>query len=191
MKLFITRHGQTEDNLNGITMGQKDSPLTATGIRQAKYKASLLKRKHLYIARIYSSDIGRCMQTAAILSEELGVEEVVFTEGLREIHFGVYEGLPYSAIPERKGGYMHVAFPGGESNETMSRRVIDAINRIYADNKLSNVLIVTHSGPLAAILASCHNESLATTLANKVDNKSVIELSIERPLGYPLLSKAI
>ena len=73
----------------------------------------------------------------------------------------------------------------------MSRRVIDAINRIYADNKLSNVLIVTHSGPLAAILASYHNESLATTLANKVDNKSVIELSIERPLGYPLLSKAI
>lgn len=44
MKLLITRHGQAEDNVAGITMGQRDSALTPLGVEQAHNKALALKR---------------------------------------------------------------------------------------------------------------------------------------------------
>lgn len=103
MKLLITRHGQTEDNVNSITMGQRDSKLTALGIQQAQGKALQLEGLSQKIDYIYTSDLGRCTQTARIISNTLGLPETTPDKNLREISFGKYEGLPYSAIPYIKG----------------------------------------------------------------------------------------
>lgn len=189
MKLLITRHGQTEDNASGITMGQRDSPLTALGVEQAQGKVLALKKLPHKIDRIYASDLGRCIQTTKIISDALGLQEVIFDKRLREICFGQYEGLPYSAIPQVEGGYMKKRFPGGESNEIMAVRVIEAINRIYEANKNACVLAVTHSGPIAAVLASYYGKSLESTLNDKISNEEVVELQIDDRLVYPFRSK--
>lgn len=189
MKLLITRHGQTKDNVAGITMGQRDSVLTPLGVEQARNKALALKRISYKIDYIYSSDLGRCIQTAKIISNELGLIEVVIDKKLREISFGKYEGLPYNAIPEIEGGYMQKRFPGGESNEIMAKRTIDTINHIYNTIPESCVLIVTHSGPIAAILSSYHNRDFEEMLGEKINNEDTIELQIDSPLMYPPYKK--
>ena len=100
MKLLITRHGQTEDNAHGITMGQRDSPLTALGAGQAQGKVLALKKIPHKINRIYTSDLGRCVQTAKIISDAFGLQKAIPDKKLREISFGKYEGLPYNVIPQ-------------------------------------------------------------------------------------------
>ena len=113
MKLLITRHGQAEDNVAGITMGQRrDSALTPLGVEQAHNKALALKRLPYKIDCIYASDLGRCMQTAKIISDKLGSIEIIPDKRLHEIGFEKYEGLPYDAIPKVEGGYMQKRFPG-------------------------------------------------------------------------------
>jgi broad specificity phosphatase PhoE len=189
MKLFVTRHGQAEDNVRGITMGQRGSKLTALGVRQAERKTLELKKLSQKIDRIYTSDLGRCIQTAQIISDTVGLHEATSDKDLREISFGKYEGLPYDAIPHIEGGYMKVRFPDGESNEIMATRVIDAVNRIYEVNKDACVLIVTHSGPIAAIFASYYGKDMEEMLENKIDNNRVVELQVDRRLDYPIYAK--
>lgn len=189
MKLLITRHGQTEDNANGITMGQRDSPLTALGVGQAQGKVLALKKIPHKINRIYTSDLGRCVQTAKIISDAFGLQKAIPDKKLREISFGKYEGLPYNVIPQIQGGYMKVRFPSGESNEIMAARVIEEVNRIYKANKDACVLIVTHSGPIAAILASYYGKNMESTLEDKIGNEEVIELQIDSRLMYPFRLK--
>lgn len=189
MKLLITRHGQAQDNVSGITMGQRDSRLTALGVQQAKSKALQLEKSSQKIDYIYTSDLGRCTQTARVISSALGLPEAIPDKNLREISFGKYEGLPYSAVPHREDGYMEVRFPGGESNEEMVVRVIDAINRIYESNKEACVLVISHSGPIAAILASFYGKELQTTLDSKVGNEEIITLQVDSALAYPIPRK--
>lgn len=43
LKVYLLRHGQTEWNFEGRFQGQKDSPLTALGRRQAEDKEQLLR----------------------------------------------------------------------------------------------------------------------------------------------------
>lgn len=189
MKLLITRHGQAKDNVTGITIGQRDSALTPLGVEQAHNKALVLGELPYKIDCIYTSDLGRCMQTAKIISDELGFVEVIPDKRLREISFGEYEGLPYDAIPKLESGYMQKRFPGGESNEIMATRIIDATNHIYDTNPKLCVLIVTHSGPISAILASYHDRDLREMLNEKINNEDIVKLQINSRLAYPMYIK--
>ena len=94
MKLLITRHGQADGNACGITMGQRDSKLTVLGVRQAERKALKIKKLSQKIDRVYTSDLGRSVQTAQIISDTLGLQKATSDKDLREISFGKYEGLP-------------------------------------------------------------------------------------------------
>ena len=67
MKLIIVRHGETEWNTQDIAMGQLDSPLTLKGIQQAHAIAERLRR--LSFCALYSSDLGRAVQTVNIIAE--------------------------------------------------------------------------------------------------------------------------
>lgn len=44
MKLIITRHGETEENVTGILMGHLPGVLSANGINQAKKISIKIKR---------------------------------------------------------------------------------------------------------------------------------------------------
>src|SRR3989338_5958303 len=90
--LYLVRHGETEWNITHTIMGHTDSPLTQTGINQAKDPAK--KLKDINFAAVFSSDLLRARRTAEIIAAEkkLAVET---TEALRERTFGRYEGQVY------------------------------------------------------------------------------------------------
>lgn len=179
MKLILTRHGQTIDNASGITMGHRNSPLTAKGRRQAEIKADILKIKYPNIKYIYTSDLGRCVETANVIAKNLKGSKIIKYEGLREVSFGIYEGMQYATIPNRPEGYFTDAFPGGESNKDMAMRVISLINSIYDNNRnQAAILVVSHSGPIAAIMASYHREKLQAHIDNKIDNTEIYEIDL-------------
>ena len=85
---YIVRHGQTDWNILGKTQGHGNSDLTPQGIEQAKELSEDIGKYS--IDYIFSSDLGRAMQTAQILGDKLNIE-VQKTEALREMGFGVWE----------------------------------------------------------------------------------------------------
>ena len=68
--LYLTRHGQTEWNVENRFQGGTDSPLTEKGIRQAEYLAKRLRG--ISFESIYSSPAGRALRTAEILPRRSG-----------------------------------------------------------------------------------------------------------------------
>src|ERR1043166_10075988 len=93
--ILLIRHGETLWNQQGRMQGQNDSPLTTTGLEQARKLARRLK--HVEFTTLYSSDLGRAHQTARCIADETG-HEVLADAGLRERSFGIFEGLTNTEI---------------------------------------------------------------------------------------------
>ena len=98
-RIIIWRHGRTEWNVVNRFQGQADIPLDAVGQGQAVRAAEVLAAYRP--AGLYSSDLSRCYQTAAVLAERLGLE-IITDKRLREIHVGSWEGLVGAEV--RDGG---------------------------------------------------------------------------------------
>src|SRR5437879_13343918 len=62
VRILLVRHGETVFNVEGRWQGQSDSPLTERGLAQARELARALAE--VSIAAIYSSDLGRAIDTA-------------------------------------------------------------------------------------------------------------------------------
>lgn len=90
MKLIIVRHGQTNLNKQGRVLGHGPEPLNDTGHSQADAVAKALAQ--VEAEALYSSPINRTMQTAATISEQIGMP-VTSKPGLAEIDAGEMEGV--------------------------------------------------------------------------------------------------
>ena len=88
--LFAVRHGETQWNVIGKQQGHLNSPLTDTGIKQAQGLAEGLSEKNIDV--IYSSDLGRALQTTEIIATTLRLE-IHQDPRLRERHLGSMQGL--------------------------------------------------------------------------------------------------
>jgi hypothetical protein len=96
VRVFIVRHGETEWNTERRWQGQGDSALTSTGVKQARAIGRRLSSVHQsggkIFSAIYSSDLGRCVNTARIIADEIQFEDVTIDSRLRERSFGIFEG---------------------------------------------------------------------------------------------------
>lgn len=151
--LICIRHGQSEINLARRLTGQLDSPLTPLGVEQARRTAEFLRSQP--ITRIYSSDLVRCMDTAAPTAAMHGLP-VIPEPAFREIFAGKWEGMTFDAITAAYPESHHIwmtdmgrAHPdGGESVAQLYDRVTTAMERIVRENEGGCVAIFTHSTPI-------------------------------------------
>lgn len=119
-RLFLARHGQTEWNREHRLQGQRDSPLTAEGVRQALRIAEHLSGHG--VTTVCSSPLGRALRTAVIIADRLGADLIEIPE-LAEIHHGEMAGMTWEEIDvtyphareDRAANRYGWAFPGGES----------------------------------------------------------------------------
>jgi probable phosphoglycerate mutase len=80
--LYITRHGQTEWNVQGRLQGHLDSPLTELGVIQAEQLADSLVNVEFDV--IYSSPSLRTVRTADMIRGERPID-ITIEDKLREI----------------------------------------------------------------------------------------------------------
>lgn len=157
--IFLVRHGETESNINHVVQGHIDSPLTELGVRQAMDVAQ--KAKDFGIDVLLSSDLGRAMDTAKIISSSINVPVEDFSPAYRERNFGDIEGKPVDELMKMYPDYvthdgkfiLEYDFPQAETvNEFYNRAVsgIFGLREKYPDQK---VMLVTHKGILNMIYA--------------------------------------
>jgi len=150
-QVIIVRHGQTEWNIAGIRQGHLDSRLTEKGIAQAKALAQRLARERF--TALYSSDLGRAMQTAMAVADLTG-HEIVTDARLRERHLGIFQGLTAAAImdkyPEERRQFRTLGpdyvLPGGESMRQQVERNVAYLDELAAKHRGEQIVVVTHGG---------------------------------------------
>jgi broad specificity phosphatase PhoE len=175
-RILLVRHGETDWNLDRRLQGHADRPLNDTGRDQARALAEELADEPL--DAVYSSDLARASETARVVAQARGLEVTTLAE-LRERHFGTWEGLSDDEIHERFSEEIANGTLGdGEPREEMDRRVLEALERIAAAHPGGTVLVVSHGGPLRAVLRHCEVDGV-----ERVENCHVLRL--EARDGHP------
>ena len=153
---YIARHGETENNRARRLSGWIDTPLTENGLDPTH--AAITKLDGVPFDEIYSSDLGRAFTTAYVIGRGLGfTKEIHRLSGLREVNYGdaanMYSSDAYELYPKLDRD-THYIPPNGESLDQMQKRVFETINEINNNNTNANLLLVCHSGVMAALKAS-------------------------------------
>lgn len=130
-KIFVLRHGQTRFNAERKLQGHCNSPLTATGKAQALAMGTQLK-SHLHGRnyRMYASPLGRAIETAHIICDEIGYckTELHQEPRLKEFSLGHWEEKPLFDLLEEKPNLLDspdwfLQAPDGESFYEVQSRV--------------------------------------------------------------------
>lgn len=175
VKVIWLRHAVTAENLAKQYIGHYDAPLSNKGVSQAQQVAKFLANQPL--TAIFSSDLMRAKETAAIVAEFHPTLPVRTSSDLREVFFGEWEGLTYQEIErmDRERIYQfydnpwNVAPPGGEKLLELQKRLEQFVNReispyctqtkCYSSGtevrlqKKPILLVVTHGGMLRLVSA--------------------------------------
>jgi broad specificity phosphatase PhoE len=155
--ILIARHGQSDWNHEKRWQGHADRPLTERGREQAQALADRLA--HIDLDAVYSSDLERARDTAAVVAESQGLELRQLPD-LREVDVGSWSGLTRDEAEERfPEGFARWrdGYPGwkdGETYEAMTDRVLRAVDEIAAEHEGGRVLVVSHGGPIRAMHAA-------------------------------------
>lgn len=154
---WFLRHGETDWNAQGLSQGNVDIPLNATGLTQARLAAE--KLRHRGIATIVASPLSRARVTAEIVAEVLQLP-IAIDDDLREVRFGVQEGKAMSgwftawiageATPE-----------GAETFAALRRRAVAAANRATAQPPA--VLVVAHGALFRSLRSAMGIEPVMRT----------------------------
>ncbi len=155
--LSVIRHGRTEANDNGIYIGRTDYPLSEKGIAELYNKMD----EYVYpgVAKVYSSPLRRCTETAEILFPDRDIDCV---DDLIEMDFGKFDGKSadeLTQLPEFKEwlhGGAECAPPEGESMADVQLRIFKALAYIIKDmmeNDLRHCAVVTHGGIITSMIA--------------------------------------
>jgi broad specificity phosphatase PhoE len=112
----------------------------------------------LRLSVVYASPLTRARETAQVIAEPRGLTPILVGD-LREIEVGEVDGLAFDDYPaELQDGLLRaperVRFPGGESYADMRGRVTRAVRGIVARHPGATVGVVTHAGPLRALLGN-------------------------------------
>ena len=149
MKIYIVRHGQSENNRRGLWTGWEDVPLTENGIYEAKKVGEFLRG--VKFDKVYTSDLGRAEKTAELAIPDCDFEP---TPLLREIDVGSLANQPYAALSDedRKLTVTHgyVNF-GGETRLDFKARVLQFKTNLEA-LECENVAVFSHAGWLREFL---------------------------------------
>jgi len=166
-KVYLIRHGETEWNAKGKYLGLTDIPLNDNGESQAKALSSFLSKER--IDAVYSSALTRTIQTAEIIAEPHGLEVSKISE-LNEVDFGEWNGLTYFEIKDKYSNLAddwlnktsEVQIPGGETWSHFKKRVVSGLRKILNENENKNILVVSHGGPIKAIISEVLGLSLTS-----------------------------
>jgi alpha-ribazole phosphatase len=166
-RLYLVRHGQVADGHTSRYHGHNDIGLSPQGLRQLADLAEHLKDTPL--AGIYASDLSRTLTGAESLSRGRDLKPQAIPE-LREINFGVWEGLTFTEIAERYPQDLQARFddlanfriPGGESLMDLRRRALPRLQELLWQHDGEALALIAHAGINRVILS----EALGLPLNN-------------------------
>ncbi|MGD2154804.1 MAG: histidine phosphatase family protein [Gemmatimonadales bacterium] len=181
VEIYVMRHGETEGNVRQILIGREDSPFTESGWQQPLEVARHLAGRDL--ACIYSSPMDRARRTAALVQEVLDRPvPLELAEAIAEIDAGEFTGLSFvevwSKLPsDAVLGQFH--YPGGESWRDVQVRAVEFIYRLESRHAGDAVLLVTHAGVIAGLVAEYLGEPIEEYIRTRFGHDFLGRIDLE------------
>ncbi|HHY37151.1 MAG TPA: histidine phosphatase family protein [Firmicutes bacterium] len=191
LRVFLVRHGETDWNARGAFQGHSPISLNDRGRRQALLAGQRLRAAG--ISHIYTSDLPRARETAAIIQEQLGCPGLTPMKDLRELNFGAWEGLTFGEIAEQYPQGAHCLLtrpeelvpPGGEDVSTLLDRIKRGWNDILLHNSTGTIAVVTHAGPIRFLLGLWLKRDPGVFWNLSLPHCGIIYASFPAGGGYP------
>ncbi len=178
--LILVRHGETSWNLQGRVQGHSDAPLNDLGREQAQRVARQLST--LKLRGVYASDSSRSVETAKIVAAPHQLQVMTGT-ALRERSYGVLEGKTLEEAGRTEGAWFltwqadrRAAPPAGESQDDMTTRAMAAVREIARLHPGQMVAVITHGGPIKAVLYEILRIPLTLWRLTWIENGSITVL---------------
>ena len=166
MRLILVRHGETDHNRGGVTLGRADVPLNDRGRAQARAVAASFTRPP---AAIYASPLIRAHDTATAIGAATGVA-VAIEQDLIELDVGEMEHLTGAELRERYPDFLRLwlsgdaadaRMPGGETLREVQTRAWAALERMRAEHADAEIAAVTHNFVILTTVCRALNLPLA------------------------------
>ncbi|HSV78055.1 MAG TPA: histidine phosphatase family protein [Ramlibacter sp.] len=191
-RIIAVRHGETSWNVDARIQGQLDIQLNDMGRWQARRVGLALSSE--LISAVYTSDLGRAHETAQFIAEAAGVP-LVSLAGLRERHFGLFEGKTFDEIQQTWPDHAHnwrKRIPewqppeGGESLLQLRARVSRTVNDLAARHCGEQVALVAHGGVLDTLYRIATGQEVNSPRTWQLPNGAINRL-LWTPEGFTLV----
>lgn len=158
MRLFLFRHGETDYNRDGLTLGREDTPLNDLGRQQAEAIAAAYAGESF--AAIYASPLQRARDTAAPVARRLGLP-VAIEPDLTEMDVGELGSLTGRELREKHGAFLDdwlgpdvadVRMPAGETLREVQARAWAVLERLASRHGEDRIAVFTHNFVVLAVL---------------------------------------
>lgn len=151
--LLITRHGQTEWNVEHKVQGKADISLNSKGIEQALETKQKLESQKIDL--ILCSPLKRVMETAKIINTDRNIP-IIYDEKISERDFGEFEGTKQEDF-DFKGFWSYtqnMRYERAENIRDFFNRIYSRLDEIKIEYKGKNILLVSHGG--VSIPVNCY-----------------------------------
>lgn len=181
MKWLFIRHGEIEWNRKKVYAGWSEQELTPKGRQQAIEAGKKLLDSD--IGTIYCSPLKRTVQTAEIIGGGLRKKPIP-CESFKELKVGKWEGKNEEEIqrdfPEEWDLWntrpAELVVEGRETLHELLKRALSGVNRIKAQPRNGNVLVVTHVAIMRVLLLYGDDLDLNLYRTVAIPNGGVIEI---------------
>jgi broad specificity phosphatase PhoE len=131
-----------------VATGWRDGELSVAGREQAHELGA--RRRDDGIAVVYSSDLGRAVETAEIAFGGSGIP-IRLDRRLRECDYGELTGMPSSRLAQEMPRRVETPYPGGESYGDVVERVRGFLDDLLPEHDGERVLLISHAAPRWAL----------------------------------------
>ena len=194
MRLLLIRHAESQGNFERRLQGRREFPLTERGLAQAQALAERLVS--LPLSAVYSSPVGRAIQTAEVIAAEACLD-VIAEPRLQEYDFGeAVSGLTWREIREqqpdiieafRSGRSDFPAYPGEEGRAAFQDRVRAAIRDVAERHEGDGrVAAITHAGPITLFLFDVLGKEYRRPIPFVLDNAAITTVEVNVGAGSPM-----
>jgi len=173
MEIYLVRH-TTPNVEKGICYGQSDIDVAISFNDELKKIVTKLPKDTNF--KIISSPLERC----ALLAKNLGTS-VVFDNRLKELNFGAWELKAWDKIPQKElspwmQDFVNTPVTNGESYTQLAARVYAFFENISKIKTTKTLIIVTHAGPIRALLSKLLDIPLKDSFTIKINYGDVFHV---------------
>jgi len=192
-RILAIRHGETAWNVDTRIQGHLDIPLNEQGLRQADRLAVALAQGDT-IDAVYASDLSRAHSTASAIAQAVGQTVNVHT-GLRERHFGAFQGRTFAEIEAELPEHAHhwrkrtpewAPPEGGESLQMLRARILATMDDLAAQHTGQQIVMVAHGGVMDILYRAATRLDLQAPRTWQLTNTAVNRL-LWTPQGLSLV----
>jgi broad specificity phosphatase PhoE len=142
VEIVFETHSISTDNEDGIATGWLDGRLSERGREKARELGR--RRCEAGVAAVFTSDLGRAVETAEIAFGDSGIP-IRRDARLRECDYGELNGAPAARVTQVRSLHVDDAFPGGQSYRDVVEQVRSFLDDLAAEYEGKRVLVIGHS----------------------------------------------